>query len=413
MASDRHGEVGESQAAAARSTQAVRLFISTGEVSGDLQGARLVQALYRQAAQQQISLEVLALGGDRMAAAGATLIANTSAIGSVGLFEALPFLLPTFRIQQQVQRTLEANPPDGVILIDYFGVNISVGRYVRRRFPTVPMAYYIAPQEWVWSLGPKNTQRIIEISDRILAIFQAEASYYQRHGATVSWVGHPLLDWALTAPRREQARATLGIAPHQPAIALLPASRQQEIKQLLPVIFAAARRIQDQVPDVQFWVPVSLPHYRPAIAQAIADYGLQATLLDGQAHNAIAAADVAISKSGTVNLETALMNVPQVVLYRVHPITAWVAKHLLRFSIPFMSPTNLAIMEPVVPEFLQDAATPEAIAHSALSLLQDSDRRAQMLQGYDRIRQALGQPMVCDRVASEVLSMVCGTPSTP
>jgi lipid-A-disaccharide synthase len=386
------------------------IFISTGEVSGDLQGSRLVQALYQQAAAHHIPLDVCALGGDRMAAAGATLIANTSAIGSVGILEALPFLFSGLRIQAQVEQHLTQIPPDVVVLIDYFGVNLGIGRRIRRRFPQVPIVYYIAPQEWVWSLSPRNTQRIISLSDRILSIFQGEADYYQHHGASVEWVGHPLLDWADQAPRRSEARQQLGLAPDQPAIALLPASRRQEVHHLWPIMAAAAQRIQARVPDVQFYIPVSLPTYRDAIEQGVQQYGLRATILDGrldnQAHQAIAAADVAITKSGTVNLETSLMNVPQVVLYRVHPVTAWIARHLLHFSIPYMSPTNLAVMKPVVPEFLQDAATPDAIAQATLDLLLNPARRQQMQQDYDQVRQALGEPGVSDRVAHRLLALM-------
>lgn len=384
----------------------IRIFISTGEVSGDLQGSRLVQALLRQAKVMNQPLDILALGGDRMAAAGATLIEHTSAIGSVGILEAIPFLFSGLKIQHRVRAQLTATPPDVVVLIDYFGVNLGVGRAVQRHFPQVPMLYYIAPQEWVWSLSPRNTQRIIGLSDRILAIFKAEADYYQCHGADVAWMGHPLLDWVSEAPTRADARQRLGLSTDQPAIALLPASRRQEMRYLLPVMFAAARRIQDQVPDVHFWIPASLAAYHPALERAVQTYGLHATVLDGQAHDAIAAADVVIGKSGTVNLETALMNVPQVVLYRVHPLTAWIARHLLHFSIPFMSPTNLAVMRPVVPEFLQDAATPQAIAQATLDLLLNPERRQQMQADYDQVRQALGQPGVSDRVAQAIFTQV-------
>jgi lipid-A-disaccharide synthase len=386
--------------------QPIRVFISTGEVSGDLQGALLVTALQRRARLMQLPIDIVALGGDRMAAAGATLIQNTSAIGSVGVWEALPFLIPTLVLQRRVQKFLRDSPPDVVVLIDYFGVNVTVGRFIRRCFPNVPMAYYIAPQEWVWSLSSKNTERIIWLSDRILSIFPAEADHYRNYGAAVSWVGHPLIDWAVHAPTRATARQSLNIANHQRAIALLPASRQQELKYLMPVMFAAARQIQEQVPDVQFWIPVSLPSYRMAIAQAVQDYGLNATMLDGQAHEAIAAADVVMAKSGTVNLETALMNVPQVVLYRVSRPTAWIAKHILKFSIPFMSPPNLVLMQAIVPEFLQDEATPDAIAQETLALLLNSDRRHAMQASYQQMRAALGEPHVCDRVAAELLSMV-------
>jgi len=383
-----------------------RIFISTGEVSGDMQGARLIEALYRQAAQLGLELEILALGGDRMAATGATLLGNTAAIGSIGIIEAIPFVIPTLRLQKQAQQYLQQYPPDLIVLIDYFSPNSRLGRYARQYLPGVPVAYYIAPQEWVWSFRGGDTQQVVNITDRLLAIFPEEARYYQKQGANVSYVGHPLVDQLSTAPSRDTARQQLGIPPNQVAIALLPASRRQEIKQLLPIICAAARQIQDKLLQAHFWIPLSLECFRTPIEAAIQQYGLHATIVHGQSQQAIAAADLAITKSGTANLEIALMGIPQVVLYRVNPITAWVARNVLRFSIPFMSPPNLVLMQPIVPEFLQEQATPDNITQTALDLLLNPQRRQQMLEDYAKMRQAMGEPGVCDRAALEILGML-------
>ncbi|MGI0485692.1 lipid-A-disaccharide synthase [Pantanalinema rosaneae CENA516] len=391
-----------------------RIFISTGEVSGDLQGALLVEALQRQAQHQGLPLEILALGGDRMAAAGAKLLGNTSAIGSIGILESLPFVLPTLQVQRQAQRYLKQSPPDLVVLIDYMGPNVGWCNYLVKHLPHVPIVYFIAPQEWVWALNSANTDRIVRATRRILAIFPEEAKYFQAHGGQVTWVGHPLVDRMQTAPTRTTARSTLGIAPDQPAIVLLPASRRQELKYLLPVICLAAQQIQTKLPDVQFWIPLAQPQFRQPIQQAIQAYGLQATILsDGEAGagremtlQAIAAADLAITKSGTVNLEIALLDVPQVVLYKLNPLTAWILDKVLQFSVPFVSPPNLVTMQPIVPEFLQDQATPTAIAQTALELLLNPDRRQQMLTGYEQMRAALGEVGACDRAAQAILQLL-------
>ncbi|MDX2214054.1 MAG: lipid-A-disaccharide synthase [Oculatellaceae cyanobacterium bins.114] len=384
----------------------VRLFISTGEVSGDLQGALLVEALKKQATQQGLDLEIVALGGDRMARAGAVLLSNTTAIGSIGLIESLPYVLPTLQIQRQAKQYLQQYPPDLVVLIDYLGPNLSLGTYIKRHLPQIPVVYYIAPQEWVWSINSRNTQQIIGITDRLLAIFPEEARYYQQRGASVTHVGHPLLDRLQNSPNREQARATLGIDPEQTAIALIPASRRQELKYLVPVIFQAAQQIQSSLPHVHFWIPLSLEVYRHPLEQAIQHYGLRATVITNDSPTVIAAADLAIAKSGTVNLEIALAQVPQIVLYRVSPVTAWILKHLLRFSVPFISPPNLVLMEAIVPEFMQAAATPENVVQTALALLKDESQRQQMVMGYQRMRQAMGEPGVCDRAAQEILGLL-------
>jgi len=389
-----------------------RLFISTGEVSGDLQGALLIDALRRQAEAADLELEILALGGDRMAQAGAKLLGNTTGIGSIGNLEALPYVWPALKIQQTAKRVLQQFPPDLVVLIDYGGGNLPLSPFIRQRL-RVPVVYYIAPQEWVWSTR-RTTTRVLTLADHLLAIFPAEAQYYQTQAQAlgiplqVTWVGHPLLDYLQAIPSRVEARSQLSIAPDQLAIVLMPASRQQELQYLLPVMFQAAQRIQSQLPQVHFWVPLALERYRKPLEQAIQHYRLHATLVS-ESRMVLAAADLVIAKSGTANLETALLNVPQVVVYRVSSLTAWMARHLLKFAIPFMSPPNLITMSPIVPEFLQEQATPDQIAQAALELLLNSARRQQVLDGYQRMRSALGEPGAVERAAKEILQLLQDT----
>jgi lipid-A-disaccharide synthase len=384
----------------------MRIFISTGEVSGDLQGALLIAALKRQAVAMGLELELVALGGDKMAAAGAIILGNTSGIGSMGIFESLPYVLPTLIVQRRAIAYLKQNPPDLVVLIDYMGPNLGVGTYMQKHLPNVPVVYYIAPQEWVWSMSLRNTSRIVGFTDKLLAIFPEEARYFSHNGANVTWVGHPLLDRMQDVLSREEARAKLGITPEQKAIALLPASRRQELKYLLPIIFQAAQNIQTKLPEAHFWIPLSLEVYRQPIEAAIKSYGLQATIVSGQQKEVFAAADCAITKSGTVNLELALLNIPQVVVYRLHPVTVWIARNILKGSIPFASPPNLVVMKPIVPELLQEQATPENITQAAMELLLNCERRQQTLADYQEMRQSLGELGVCDRAAKEILGML-------
>jgi lipid-A-disaccharide synthase len=384
----------------------MQIFISTGEVSGDLQGSLLIAALKRQAVVAGLELEFTALGGEKMAEVGATLLGNTTTISSMGLLESLPYILPTIQVQRQAIAYLKQNPPDLVILIDYMGPNLGIGTYLQQHLPQVPVVYYIAPQEWVWSVNLSNTDRIVKFTDKLLAIFPEEARYYRQQGAEVTWVGHPLIDRMQSAPSRHTARTKLGISPEQIAIALLPASRRQELKYLLPVIFQAAQTIQAKLPEVHFWIPLSLEAFRKPIEAAIKRYGLQATVVSGQQKEIFAASDFAITKSGTVNLELALLNVPQVVVYRLHPITAWIARKILKGSIPFASPANLVVMKPIVPEFLQEQATPENITQAAMELLLNPDSRQQTLADYQEMRQCLGELGVCDRAAGEILQML-------
>ncbi|AFY37596.1 lipid-A-disaccharide synthase [[Leptolyngbya] sp. PCC 7376] len=384
----------------------MHIFISTGEVSGDLQGSLLVEALFRQARRLNIDLKITALGGDRMAAAGATLLGNTTRIGSIGLVESLPYIIPTLKVQHQAKQYLKQNPPDKIILIDYVGPNISIGNFVRRNLPNIPIFYYIAPQAWVWSFNDRNTKAIARITDRILAIFPEEARYFADYGIDVNYVGHPLVAKMASSPNKLTARDQLGLNREQTIVTLLPASRRQELKYLLPDIIGAAKILQQQIPNLKFLVPVALPNYRMAIERAVNEAGLNAILIDdpNETSLAIAAADLAIAKSGTVNLEIALLDVPQVVLYKIHPLTAWIAKWIIRFSIPFMSAVNLMLMRRIVPELWQDEASAEGIAKEAFALLMPGDRRDQMFADYAEVRAAMGDGTACDVAAQDILT---------
>jgi len=444
-----------------------RIFISTGEVSGDLQGALLIEALKRQAATAGLELEVVALGGEKMAKAGAKLLSDTTGIGSIGLLESLPFVLPTWEIQRRAKRYLRQNPPDAVVLIDYMGPNLNLGSFIHRELPELPIVYYIAPQSWVWSapfIIGRDTATIVKMTDHLLAIFPEEARFFEKKGASVSWVGHPLVDKMQSSPTREKARAALGIEPEQIAIALLPASRRQELKYMMPIVFEAARQLQSRLDagemgrhgdaetrrrgeernketnnkqqttnnkqqttnnkqqttnnkqqttnnkqQTTFWIPLSLEAYRRPIEAAIERYGLRAKVIAGKNQEVFAAADLAIAKSGTVNLELALLDVPQVVFYRVSFFTYLIGR-ILKVTIPFMSPPNLVVMRSIVPELLQEKATPENLLQEALKLLFDKNRRQQTLADYQEMRQLLGEVGVCDRAAREILKLVqeCG-----
>ena len=385
-----------------------RLLISTGEVSGDLQGSLLVKALHAEAQRRGLSLEIVALGGERMERAGARLLANTAPMGAIGLWEAIPLIVPTLRVQRRVNRWLKRTPPDGVVLIDYMGANVGLGLRIKRRLPRVPILYYIAPQEWAFRIGEGGTTRLIGFTDRILAIFPEEARFYGARGADVTWVGHPLLDTLVDLPSREQARAALGLAPEERLLLLLPASRTQELRYLLPALAGAAAELQRRCPGLRVMVPAGQSSFEPLLAELLQGFGVQAEVVPAADADRLrpllcAAADLALTKSGTVNLELALRGVPQVVGYRVSRPTAWLARHLLRFKVDHISPVNLVLGERLVPELLQDGLTAEAIVAEALPLLTSAESSARIQEGYGRLRQALGETGVTQRAAAAIL----------
>ena len=390
----------------------LRLLVSTGEVSGDLQGSLLVKALHAEAQRRGLGLEVVALGGERMERAGAVLLANTTRMGAIGLLEAIPFVLPTLRLQRRLKRWFKGEPPDGVVLIDYMGPNVSLGLRLKRKFPQVPVTYYIAPQEWAFKFGTKGRTNLISFTNQILAIFQQEARFYRCRGANVTYVGHPLLDTIGDVPSRQTARQLLGLDQEAPVLLLMPASRRQELRYLLPHIVEAAAQLQQLDPSLQVVVPAGLPGFETQLSLQLTQAGVRSTIIPAADSDRLkaalcAAADVAIAKSGTVNLELALRGVPQVVVYRVSRATAFVARHILRFSVPHISPVNLVLGERLVPELLQEDLRAKTIVAEALPLLDPSSPgRLGMLAGYDRLRLELGEPGVTQRAACAILNQV-------
>jgi lipid-A-disaccharide synthase len=390
----------------------LRLLVSTGEVSGDLQGSLLVKALHAEAQRRGLVLEVVALGGERMERAGAVLLANTTRMGAIGLLEAIPFVLPTLRLQRRLKRWFKGEPPDGVVLIDYMGPNVSLGLRLKRKFPQVPVTYYIAPQEWAFKFGIKGRTNLISFTNQILAIFQQEARFYRCRGANVTYVGHPLLDTIGEVPSRPAARQLLGLKQDAPVLLLMPASRRQELRFMLPHIVAAAAQLQQLDPSLQVVVPAGLPGFETQLSLQLTQAGVRATIIPAADSDRLkaalcAAADVAIAKSGTVNLELALRGVPQVVVYRVSRATAFVARHILRFSVPHISPVNLVLGERLVPELLQEDLRAKTIVAEALPLLDPAGPgRLGMLAGYDRLRLELGEPGVTQRAACAILNQV-------
>jgi lipid-A-disaccharide synthase len=390
----------------------VRLLVSTGEVSGDLQGGLLIRALHQEASDRGLALEVVALGGERMQEAGATLLANTVSLGAIGLWEAVPLVLPTLKLQARLRQWLESNPPDGAVLIDYMGANVNLGLRLRRRFPALPILYYIAPQEWAWRIGEGGSTRLIGFSDRILAIFPEEARFYAQRGAAVTWVGHPLLDTVSALPSRQEARRRLELSSEAPVLLMLPASRRQELRYLLPPMLEAVALLQQRLPALEVLLPAAQASFVPLLSEALSRSGVRARVIPADQSDALwpdlcAAADAALTKSGTANLQLALRGVPQVAGYRVSRVTALVARHILRFAIDHISPVNLILEERLVPELLQDDFRAGMIVAELEPLLQPEGAAARaQRQGYGRLKQRLGEPGVTRRAARAILDQV-------
>ena len=388
----------------------MKLLISTGEVSGDLQGSLLIKALKDNAEKRKIKLDIIALGGERMREAGAKLISNTSSIGAIGFLEALPYVLPTLNAQSKIDNYLNSSPPDAVVLIDYMGPNIRLGLKVKKTFPNIPIIYYIAPQEWAWRLGDSGTTDLIGFTDKILAIFEEEAKFYSNKGGNVRFVGHPMLDFYRNIPSREEALKKIGLTPNKKLLLIIPASRKQELKYILPTLLQVAKLLQEKDPSIIVFIPSGLKEFDEVLNQSFIKSGVNGRVVmsnevDHMKPFLFSAAHLALSKSGTINMELALNSVPQIVGYKVSRITAFFARRLLQFNVKYISPVNLLLNEMLIPEFIQEDFKTEKIFNSALQILEDLSTREEIISGYKRLRDKLGKPGVTDRASRDILDL--------
>ena len=389
----------------------MKLLISTGEVSGDLQGSLLINALKTNAEKRKIELEILALGGERMQEAGAKLISNTSSIGAIGFLEALPYVLPTLNAQSKIDNYLSSSPPDAVVLIDYMGPNIRLGLKVKKKFPNIPIIYYIAPQEWAWRLGDSGTTDLISFTDKILAIFEEEAKFYSNKGGNVKFVGHPMLDFYRNIPTREESFRRIGLTSDQKLLLIIPASRKQELKYILPTLLKAAKLLQEKDPSITVLIPSGLNEFNELLNNSLKEYALSGRIIlsnevDDLKPFLFSAAHLALAKSGTINMELALNSVPQIVGYKVSRVTAFFARYLLRFNVKYISPVNLLLNKMLIPEFIQEDFKADKIFNAALKILEDNSTKEDIKLGYERLKDKLGKPGVTDRASKDILDLL-------
>ena len=389
----------------------MKLLISTGEVSGDLQGSLLINALKTNAEKRKIELEIIALGGERMQEAGAKLISNTSSIGAIGFLEALPYVLPTLNAQSKIDNYLSSSPPDAVVLIDYMGPNIRLGLKVKKKFPNIPIIYYIAPQEWAWRLGDSGTTDLISFTDKILAIFEEEAKFYSNKGGNVKFVGHPMLDFYRNIPTREESLRRIGLTSDQKLLLIIPASRKQELKYILPTLLKAAKLLQEKDPSITVLIPSGLDEFNELLHNSLKEYALSGRIIlsnevDDLKPFLFSAAHLALAKSGTINMELALNSVPQIVGYKVSRVTAFFARYLLRFNVKYVSPVNLLLNKMLIPEFIQEDFKADKIFNAALKILEDNSTKEDIKLGYERLKDKLGKPGVTDRASKDILDLL-------
>ena len=388
-----------------------KIFISTGEVSGDLHGSLLSKALFDEARKYAINLEIYGLGGEKMKNEGVQIIQDTTSISAIGIWEVLPLILPMMKVQKKFYKSIKKLRPNCLILIDYMGPNIKIGTKLKRSRNNIPIYYYIAPQEWAWRFGNNSTTNLINFSDKIFAIFKQEANFYKRRGGNVFWVGHPMIDLTKKLPSKKDSRTILKLRPNQNILLLMPASRPQELRYILPTFLKTAKQLQLRYPSLVVYVPSCRRVFDKRFRNGLDKYKIKGKVISQQDNSEMmpyiySLTKLALCKSGTVNMELALYGIPQIVGYRVSRVTAFIAKKILNFKVRFISPVNLLLKKLIIPEFVQKNFNEKKIFYKACRLLDLKSEKAKIKKGYTLLKKELGDEGVVERAAKEIINSI-------
>ncbi|MCK1786307.1 lipid-A-disaccharide synthase [Pseudomonas sp. TNT11] len=369
----------------------LRIALVAGEASGDILGAGLMRALKA----QHSAVEFIGVGGPLMQAEGLTSYFPMERLSVMGLVEVLGRLRELLVRRKLLIQTLIEEKPDVFIGIDApdFTLNIEL----RLRQAGIKTVHYVSPSVWAWR--QKRVLKIREGCDLMLTLLPFEARFYEEKGVPVRFVGHTLADTIPLHADRAAARAELGLSDG-PLVALMPGSRGGEVGRLGTLFFDAAERLQALKPGVRFVLPCASPQRRAQIETLLQGRNLPLTLLDGQSHLALAACDAVLIASGTATLEALLYKRPMVVAYRLAPLTFWILKRMVKS--PYISLPNLLAQRLLVPELLQDDATPEALAQTLLPLIDGGEEQT---RGFDAIHRTLRRD-ASNQAADAVLTLI-------
>jgi len=370
-------------------------MVVAGEASGDMHAAFLVEALQR----RDDRFRFYGVGGEKLRRAGVRLIADSADMAVVGLTEVfvkLPFIL---KVMRQLKNSFPAEKPEVVILVDYPDFNLVLAKAAHRR--GIKVFYYIAPQIWAWRKA--RIGKIRKYVDKMAVILPFEATLYHEAGVDAVFVGHPLLDLIPPPCSKEEARRIIGLKEDVTTVGILPGSRPGEVARLLPVCLKTAE-IMNRESRLQFALPLAGALSRNFVEDVIGRRGVKVAVVDDGVYNVLSASDLAIVASGTATLETALMETPMIIIYRVS-LPSYILGRIF-IQVKNIGLANIIAGKTIVPELVQTEANPQRIARVAQELLEDESKTEEMKLELSKLKNKLGTPGAADRAAQIVCSML-------
>ena len=376
--------------------QSKTIMIVAGEASGDMHGAELVRSMLK----INPSLNFYGIGGNKLQEAGVKLFAHVSEMAVVGLTEVISKLGKFVKIMNMMKKSLDDIKPDLVILIDYAGFNLRLAKAVHKK--GIKVFYYISPQVWASRKG--RIRKIKKYVSRMAVILPFEVDTYKRENFHVDYVGHPLLDLVKTNYSQQEARAKFGLKEGKTTVALLPGSRFSEVINLLSEMLKAGELLAQKIPEIQFLLPLADTLEEKIVADIISRYTLKVNIISGHTYDVISCADLAIVASGTATLETALLGVPMVIIYKISSLTYFIGKFIV--NVKNIGLANIIAGKTIVPELIQNDASGENIARETLAILNNAERSKQIIEELAAIRSKLGNPGAAIRAAQLAYDML-------
>jgi len=376
------------------------VMIIAGEASGDLHGSKLVKAICNKTGEIHFS----GIGGQALKKAGVKILVDASELSVVGITEVFSKIPNLFKAITVVKRHLKSFKPDLVILIDFPDFNLKIAAAAKKL--NIPVLYYISPQVWAWRPGRVKTIR--EVVNHVAVILPFEEDFYKKHNVPVTFVGHPLLDnYTQTDLRQSGTLETVENENHgMPVIGLLPGSRDREVIRHLPVMLTAANILQNRLKNIKFIISIAPSVGKKHVEEILKKHKeiSDCELATEDVKKVFEMCRIAVAASGTVTLEAAISGTPTVIIYKVSPVSYWLGK--LMVQVKNFGLVNLIAGKNIVPELLQDEASPENIANTVFNMLNDTKGLQKLREQLFEIRDMLGGPGASERVAEIALNMM-------
>jgi lipid-A-disaccharide synthase len=373
-----------------------KILMVAGEVSGDLHGAHLMEAIHR----IDPDVHFFGIGGERLEKMGMKLLYHSSSLSVVGITEVLLKMRAIMKALRGLKKSLDRERPDLVILIDFPDFNLRLAKIAHRK--GIPILYYISPQIWAWR--SKRVKLIAQWVKKMLVLFPFEVPLYEAAGVDVEWVGHPLLDIVKPTLPKEVAFQRFGLDPKQRTIALLPGSRMHEVKRLLPPLLASAQLLQKEIPDLQFIIPLAPGIPQETLSPWMRNISIPVKVVEDWAYDVMNISELLITASGTATLEAAILGKPMVIVYKVSFLSYWIGRALIQ--VDHIGLVNLVAGKEIATELIQHEVNPKKVADEALRLLRDPTLCRRMTEAMAEMRQSLGEPGAAQRAAGIVCSML-------